>query len=145
MHPVHKRCFLFSSPTLNIKSCVQYLLSNLYFQPNDSPSKTMKKCFLFHLKSSFHFQDIQVFIFWSSLLFLPINHCIRRCLKINHKVYDVINCLNKKLQNSFIWYLGKEKSYDIEILSIDRVLNEEHFYGKIMQKMCTKSESQTPF
>ena len=103
----------------------------------------MKKCFLFHLKSSFHFRDIQVFIFRSSLLFLPINHCIRRCLKINHKVYDVINCLNKKLQNSFIWYLGKEKSYDIEILSIDRVLNEEHFYGKSCRK-CAPNASLRP-
>ena len=107
-YPVHKRCFLFSSPTLNIKTCVQYLLSNFYFQPNDSPSKTMKKCFLFHLKSSFHFQDIQVFIFWSSLLFLPINHCIRRCLKINHKVYDVINCLDKNFITVLVGILGGE-------------------------------------
>ena len=29
--------------------------------------------------------------------------------------------------------MGKEKN--IEILSIDRVLNKEHFYGKIIQKM----------
>ena len=29
--------------------------------------------------------------------------------------------------------------YDIETLSIDRVLNEEHFYEKTMQKMYTKS------
>ena len=38
-----------------------------------------------------------------------------------------------------IWYLEKEKSYDMETLAIDRVLNKEHFYGKSMQKMCTKS------
>ena len=29
--------------------------------------------------------------------------------------------------------------YDIETFSIDRILNKERFYGKIMQKMCTKS------
>ena len=29
--------------------------------------------------------------------------------------------------------------YNIEVLSSDRVLNKEHFYGKIMQKMSTKS------
>ena len=29
--------------------------------------------------------------------------------------------------------------YDIETLSIDRVLNKEHFYGTVMHKMCTKS------
>ena len=50
-----------------------------------------------------------------------------------------MNCLNKTLITHFVWYLEKEKSYDIETLSIDRVLNKEHFYGKIMQKRCTKS------
>ena len=34
----------------------------------------------------------------------------------------------------FISYLKKEKQYGIETLSIDRVLNKKHFYGKIMQK-----------
>ena len=53
--------------------------------------------------------------------------------------YDVINCLNKNLMTHFIWYLEKEKKYDIETLFIDRVLKKEHFYGKIMQKMCIKS------
>ena len=38
----------------------------------------------------------------------------------------------------FVWYLEKEKRYDIETLSIDRVLNKKHFKGKIMKKMCTK-------
>ena len=33
----------------------------------------------------------------------------------------------------------KEKRCDIETLSIDRVLNKEHFDGKLMQKMSTKS------
>ena len=37
------------------------------------------------------------------------------------------------------------KGYGIVTFSIDRLLNKEHFYGKIMEKMCTKSESQTPF
>ena len=39
----------------------------------------------------------------------------------------------------FVWYREKEKGYDIETLSIDTVLNKEHFYGKIMPKMSTKS------
>ena len=39
----------------------------------------------------------------------------------------------------FVWYLEKEKSYDIETLSIDRVLNKEHFDRKIIQKMYAKS------
>ena len=55
------------------------------------------------------------------------------------KVYDVINCLNKNLITHFVCYLEKEKRYDVETLAIDTVLNEGHFYGKIMMKMCTKS------
>ena len=30
-----------------VKACVHYFLSNVYFQPNDSPSKTMKNTFYF--------------------------------------------------------------------------------------------------
>ena len=33
----------------------------------------------------------------------------------------------------------EEKRYDIEPLSIDRVLNKKHFYGKVIQKICPKS------
>ena len=32
----------------------------------------------------------------------------------------------------------EEKNWDVETWSIDRVLRKEHFYGKIMQKICTK-------
>ena len=101
--------------------------------------KNYEKCFLFYLKSSFRSRDIQIFVFPSFRLFLPVIHCFRSWSKINLKVYDIINCLNKDLITHFVWYLGKEKRYDIENLSIDRVLNKEHFYEKIMQKMCTKS------
>ena len=44
--------------------------------PNNSPSKTMKKNF-FHLKSSFRYQDIQIFVFLFFPLFLPVGHCFR--------------------------------------------------------------------
>ena len=30
-----------------IKACVRYFLSNFFFLPNDSPSKTMKNVFYF--------------------------------------------------------------------------------------------------
>ena len=102
-----------------------------------------KLMFLFHLKSSFHFRDIQFLLFLSSTLFLPVSHCFRGWSKINLIVYDIINILNKMLITHFIWYLEKEKRYDTETLSIDTELNKEQFYGKIMQKMCTKSYSQT--
>ena len=56
-----------------------------------------EKCFLFHLKSSFHSRDIQIFVFPSSTLFLPVSHGVGGCLKVSLKVYDAINCLNKNL------------------------------------------------
>ena len=54
---------------LALKACVCYFLSNSYFSPNDSPSKTMKNVFLFHLESSLRSQDIQMYVFTSSPLF----------------------------------------------------------------------------
>ena len=90
-----------------------------------------KKLFLFWRYSNI---CISVFPF-----FLPVSHCFRGCWKINLKVYDIINCLNKNLITHFVWYFEKAKRYDTETLSIDRVLHKEYFYGKIMQTMCTKS------
>ena len=78
-----------------------------------------QKCFLFHLKSSFHSRDIQIFVFLSSPFLLPVSPCFRGCSKINLKVYDIINCVNKNLITHFICYLEKEKNCDNETLSID--------------------------
>ena len=106
-----------------------------------SPLKTMKNVFYFIQKALL---VLEIFKFLYSRLppfFLPVSHCFSGCLKINLQVYDIINCLNKNLITHFVWYLEREERYDIEILSIDRVLNKEHFYGKVMQKICRKSSS----
>ena len=50
--------------TLKLASIIFY--QNFIFSPNDSPSKTVK-CFLFHLKISFRFRDIQIFVFFPFL------------------------------------------------------------------------------
>ena len=84
-----------------LKTCVHYFLSNFYFSPNDSPSKT-EKCFLFHLKSSFHSWDIQIFVFPFCTLFLPVSHCFRGSSKINLEIYDIINCLRKNVITYFL-------------------------------------------
>ena len=107
--------------------------------------KNYEKCFLFHLKSSFHSRDIQIFVFPSSPLFLPVSHCFRGRSNINFTVCDIINCLNENLITHFVWYLEKEIRCEIETLSIDRVLNKEHFYGKIMQKMSPKAIPRSLF
>ena len=48
-----------------VKACVRYFLSIFIFSSNDRPSKTMEKCFLFHLKSFFRSQDIQISVIFS--------------------------------------------------------------------------------
>ena len=90
-------------------------------------------------KKLFCSQDIRFLYFCPSLFFLPISHCFGGWLKINVKVHDVINCLNKNSIKHSVWYPENEKRYDIETLSIDGVSDKEHFYRKIMQKMCSKS------
>ena len=104
--------------------------------------KQKQKSFLFHLKSTFRCRDIQIFVFSSSLFSPPVSHCFRGWSKKNLKVYVVINCLNKNLIIHFVWYLEKEIRFDIETLSTDRVLNKEHFHGKIMQKCAPKATSR---
>ena len=122
-------------PHIVIKTWVRYFLKIFSLSPNVSPSKTMKDVFI-SSKKLFSFSRYLNFCIFP--LFLPVSHCVRAWSKINLEVYDIINCLNNNLIH-LVWYLEKEKRYGIEILSIDRVLNNEHFYGKIMQKMCTKS------
>ena len=46
--------------SLKLVSAISYQI--FIFSPNHYPSKTVKKCFLFHLKSSFRSQDIQIFV-----------------------------------------------------------------------------------
>ena len=46
----------------------------------------------------------------------------------NFYFYKVINCLNKNLITHFVRHLEKKNRYDIETLSIDRVVNKQHFY-----------------
>ena len=88
-----------------------------------------KKLFLFSRYSNF---CISVYLsFFSS-----VSHCFGGWSNKNHKVYDVINCLNKKLIAHFVWYLEKEIRCDFGTLFINRELNKENCYGKIMQKMC---------
>ena len=113
-------------------------LSNVYFFSKWKSFENYEKCFLFYQKSSCHSRDIQIFVSLSSPLFLPVGHCFRGWLKINLKFCGVIIYLNKNLIIHFVWYLGKEKRYDFETLSIDKVLNKENLYGKSCRKYAPK-------
>ena len=49
------------------------------------------------LWNSFGSQDVKFFVLSPSPLFFPGNYCFRTWSKINAKVHDVINCLNKSI------------------------------------------------
>ena len=88
-----------------------------------------KKLFSFSRYSSFCISDF------------PLAFCFREWLKINLKTYDVINCLNKNLITRFIWYLEKEKRYDIETLS-----THKYWIRSIcMKKPCRKCAPKKRF
>ena len=127
--------------TILFKACLCYFLSNFYFFTKWQPFKNYEKCFLFHLKCTFHSWDIHIFVYLSFPFFLPAGHCFKGWSKINLKSW--CHQLSENLITHFVWYLVKGKSYDVETLSIDRVSDKEHCYRKIMQKMSSKSSSQT--
>ena len=47
------------------KACAHYFLPNFYFFIKWLAFKNYEKCFLFHIKSSFHSRDIQIFVIFS--------------------------------------------------------------------------------
>ena len=104
----------------------------LFFHQIIALQKLWKMLFI-SSKKLFSFSRYSIFC----ISVLPsFSTCQPMLWKINLKVHDVINCLNKNSITHFVWYLKKEKSYGTENLSIDGVLDEEHFYRKITQKMC---------
>ena len=124
--------------TFIFKACVRHFSLFFIFNQTIALQKIWKMLFI-SSKKLFRSRDIQIFVFPSSPFFFPVTHCFRGWSKIDLIVCDIINCLKKNLITHFVSYLGKEKGYDIETFPVDRVLNKKHLYGKIMQKMSTKS------
>ena len=92
------------------KACVRYFFFLfIFFFTKWQALNNFEVCFLFHLESSFHYQVIQFFVSRSFTFFFSVSYWLRRRWKINIKVYDVRNCLNKNLITHFVWYLEKEK------------------------------------
>ena len=60
---------------IRVKACVCYFLSNVYFPPNDSLSKTIKNVFYSSKKlfSFVRFLNFCIFVFPS--FFFPVSHC----------------------------------------------------------------------
>ena len=78
----------------------------------------MKNSFYFIWKAFFVLEIFKKFI---SIFpsFFPFGRSFRVWPKIN---LEVVMCLSRNTITHFVWYLEKEKSYDIETLSIDRTL-----------------------
>ena len=127
---------LYSEKSLKL---VPTIFSQIFIYHQMIPLQNLWKMFFISSKKLFSFSRYLFFCVSIFPSFSPCQPLLRAWSKINLKVYDVINCLNKNVIIYLVWYLEKENRYDIETLSIDRVLNKKHFYGKIMQKMCTKS------
>ena len=127
---------------LNVTWHLKFVSATLYqifiFHQMIALQKLRKMVFI-SSKKLFSFSRYSNFCMFLFPLFFPVSHCFIGWFKENLKVHDVINCLNKNLITHYAWYLKKKIRCDIETLSIDIVLNPEHFNGKIMQKMCTKS------
>ena len=130
-------------PLLEFELSKLKLVSSIFYQVFISHQmialQKLWKMFFISSKKLFSFSRYSNFVFRSFCFFPPVSHCFWGWSKISLKVYDVINCPNKNLITHFVWYLEEEKRYDIETFFIEWVLNKEHFYGKAMQEMCTKS------
>ena len=103
--------------------CLKFVSAIFYqifiFSPKDSTLKTMKNVFCFIWKALFVLEIFKV-LYFRLPLFPPCQPLLKRgWSKINHKAYDVINCLTKKLIPHFVWYFENKKWYDIETLSIE--------------------------
>ena len=98
------------------------------------------KIFFISSKNLFSFSRYSNFCIFAFPYFSPCQSLLESL--IQYKDSDFVNCLNKNLIIHFVWYLEKEKRYDTEPLATvlnNTVLNKKHFYGKIMEKMYTKS------
>ena len=88
-----------------------------------------KKLFLFSRYSSF---CVCISIFPA---FFPVDHCFRGWSKIN---------LNKNLITQFVWYLEEKNLWHWNFVNWQSIALGT-ILRKIIQKICTKSRSQTPF
>ena len=98
---------------------------------NDSPTKMIKNAFLLHIKSSFHSQDISVFV----LIFLACRKNSLNRKRVNFEIYDVTTWLTKNYNIHIAQYFTNQRQRDNEIWSVNRTFQDKYFSLKIMQKM----------
>ena len=122
---------------LKLASAIFY---QIFFSDRMIALQKLRKMFFISSKKLFLFSRYSDFCISVFSSFSPVSHCFRGWSKINLKVYDVINCLNKNLIIHFVWYIEKEERYYIKTLAIDRVLNNlcKKYLSIYMEKSCRK-------
>ena len=122
-----------------VKACVCYFYQIFIFHQMIALQKLWKMLFI-SSKSSFRSEDNQIFLFPSFSLFLPLGHCFRGWSKINLRVYDAINCLNKKSITHFVCYLEKEKRWHENVVHWWSIYQIKNIF---MEKSCWKYAAKT--
>ena len=115
---------------------------NFFICCNDSPSKMKKKCFLFHLKSSFRSQDIYIFFlaFWACIkngLIIKIR-LISKFMTSQLKLYtidpDICSILTFQIRfweqflQHILCIIFQQKSFSCYILLTDQISLSGSFY-----------------
>ena len=86
-----------------------YFLTSFYIFHQMIALPKLWKMFFISSKKLSSFSRYLTFCISIFASFSPVSHCFRAWSKINLKVYDVINCLNKNLITHFVWNLEKEE------------------------------------
>ena len=116
---------------LNFKSYVYYF----FIFDEQKLLKNCEKYLLFHQRSSFCYQNIQVLKLSSSGLPWSFYHVRRRWLKINFEIPGIQFCLNLNLETYF-WISRKViKSFCIKTWTTNIILHLKFF---LIEKLCRK-------
>ena len=125
-----------------LKKSLKLVSAIFHFCTKWQPLDNSEKCFLLYLKSSFRSQDIQIFVFLSSLS-ISCSHWLRGWLKINLKNYGVSNCLNQNLITILLDILRRKK--DMTLNFANWLSNKEYFYGKNHAENVHHNQVAEPF
>ena len=96
---------LYHTPLLKLVSTI--FLKKIIFHYMIALQKLWKMFFI-SSKKLFSFLRYSNFFIPSSPFFVLVSHCFRAWSKINFKVYDVINCLDKNLITHCVWCFAWE-------------------------------------
>ena len=97
-----------------LKACVSYFVTFFFFFHQMVALQKLWKMVFIWSEKLFSFSRYSIFCIFIFPSFFIVSHCFRAWFKIILKVYGVINFINKNLITHFVWYLEKEKSYEIE-------------------------------